>query len=116
MTLSNDDRLESLANVLRSIERDEANIADVKAQVLTEIASIIGESAGPIEVNGKPVLIVTYSKRWNEALAREVLPDNLIAAISEPAVSSRKAKDVLPPALYAQCQKSSDKPTIKAAP
>ena len=59
-----------------------------------------------IEVNGEPAWSVRSGNRtWNERKAREVLPEQLLEAITvtEPRLDRTLAKEMLPPALYAEC-------------
>ena len=63
-------------------------------------------------VTGAGPITISPNRRFNPEQAENVLrainPD-LIAACSETLLTSARAKQVLPPAVYEQCMKASDK-------
>jgi len=59
-----------------------------------------------VAIDGEPAIAVRAGNRtWNERKAREVLPEQLLEAITvtEPRLDRTLAKEMLPPALYAEC-------------
>lgn len=62
---------------------------------------------------GAGVVEIAQSRRWNAELAELVLPPDVVAACQDKVLSSSKVKEIVPPALYRRCQKSSDKLTVK---
>lgn len=67
--------------------------------------------AGPHTV-GDLTVTVTPSRRFNPDQAARVLPAELLAQITAPAVSSSLAKRILPPALYDACMVESGDPRV----
>ena len=64
------------------------------------------EPGQTVDLDGQPVLAVRSGNRtWNDAKAREVLPEQLLDSITvtEPRLDRARAKELLPPALYLQC-------------
>lgn len=60
---------------------------------------------------GAGPVVVSPNRRWDAATAEQVLREinpDLIPACSETVLTSAKAKQVLPPAVYEQCMKASD--------
>lgn len=64
-------------------------------------------------IDGEPYIKLTTSRRFDENLARTVLPKEVLTAITIPKVDGPTAKRVLPPDLYALCQREADDPTVR---
>lgn len=76
-------------------------IADVDRALMDLLAP--GESA---LIDNQPVWTVRPgNRRWNEDKAREALPGHVLDSITvtETRLDPKVAREVLPPALYAQC-------------
>lgn len=113
--MTTDDRLEALSNELREIQDRIGELKRAEKATLSRIGDLIGEQRGTVEAHGKPVLSVSYGKRFNVDQARVILASNpeLLAACSETVIVPAKAKQVLPPAVYELCQVENDSPSIK---
>ncbi len=106
-----DERLYSASARLAHVRSEIAGLKNSEAEILAQIRELLAGEVGTIVVNNQPVLSVSYVHRFNEELARSVIPADQVAAIS--VISASKAKAALPGALYALCQKAADGPTIK---
>jgi hypothetical protein len=98
-----------------------ARIAALEArrnEIDTEISELKGKLAadlaeGAYTVGGKPALSITTGRRFDPALAAEVLPPELLALCTASTVDPKRAKATLPPALYERCQRPYGKPTVQ---
>lgn len=61
------------------------------------------------------VTVTPPVRRFSPSLAAQILPEHLVAACSEQTIVAAKAKQMLPPALYAQCSApaASAKPGVR---
>ncbi len=116
MTTDNRARLEALGRErLNAVyQRDEwaARVASIDAEILA-----LAEPGDTIDVGGEPAYIITFGPhRWDEAKAREVLPETLVQmlTVTETKLDRKLAQAKLPPDLYKQaCVEG--KPQIRAA-
>jgi hypothetical protein len=97
--------IEALARRRLELTAKRDDITTAIAQVDEALMTLLqpGEAA---LIDGQPIWVVQQgANRWNEARARDVLPDELLDAITstEPHIDRAKAKQVLPPALYVEC-------------
>jgi hypothetical protein len=92
----------------------QARKADLDAEE-AQIKAKLGENLthGTYSVNGTPALTVSLGRRFDPVLAAEVLHPELAALCKVEVIDSTRAKAVLPPAVYRQCQRDNDKPTIR---
>lgn len=112
--MTTDDALESLSNRLRDVQLQLGVLKAEEVSLKHLIRDKVGDQLGTIEAFGKPVLRVTYGRRFNAEHAEDVLAayPQLLALVTKTVVDSGLAKAVLPPALYLQCQKDNAEPTI----
>lgn len=96
---------------LAALEAQRADIDREITELKTKLAGDLTE--GGYTINGKPVLNISVGRRFDPGLAAEVLPAELVALCQATVIDAKRAKDVLPPAIYAQCQRPNDKPTIR---
>jgi hypothetical protein len=120
LRLHRDDQLEALSNQLRAIQAQRAQLAEAESDLMAHVRDLVGDNVGDIKAHGKTVFVVTYPRRFDPALAEDLLATNpaLLASITEtpepkPVISTKLAKAILPPAIYELCQKRSDDPSIK---
>lgn len=76
-------------------------VAQVDAALMTMLQP--GDHA---DIDGQPVWTIRAGNaRFNEAKARDVLPQELVeaATVTETHLSKDRAREILPPALYAEC-------------
>lgn len=95
-----------------------AQIQAAKAELEVEEAELKAKLAqqlpyGAYNIDGKPALSVSVGRRFDPALAAQILPPELAALCQATVIDSRRAKEVLPPALYSQCQKENGNPTVR---
>ncbi len=106
--------VEALAKVLVDLrERRElinAHIADIEAQLFDAV-----EVGGVIAIGDQEIFRVTQSHRFNEAVARENLPDDVLASVTIPTETLDRAKlaAVLPPDAYERLCTKASKPSIQ---
>lgn len=113
--MTNESELVRLSRELSAVQANIADLRTAEATLKTQIADAIAGEVGLIKAGDVPVFDVSYSRKFSPAEAAKVLASNpdLLAACSETVISSKKAKAVLPPAVYELCQVASDAPTIK---
>jgi len=87
-----------------------AHIEDVEAQLFDAV-----EVGGIISVGGKDIFRVTQSHRFNETVARENLPAEVVAAVtvSTETLDRSKLAAVLPPEAYERLCTKPSKPSIQ---
>jgi len=87
-----------------------AHIDDVEAQLFDAV-----EVGGIISVGGKDIFRVTQSHRYNEAVARENLPAEILAAVTIPTetLDRHKLAAILPPDTYERLCTKPTKPSIQ---
>lgn len=97
-------------DVVAQLDALKESLASIDAAILTLV-----EPGTALEIDNEPIFRVTVSHRWDEDTAREVLPPELLDAITVTETVTRidraTAKEVLPPALYTACTKPS-KPSV----
>lgn len=98
-------RLLTLAQQRAEIEAEEAHLKKTLRAHLT-----IGT---PATVNGQPVVTLTPNRRFNADLAKQTLPESLLALCTVTKVDSAAAKKTLPPALYEQCMAEVGEPVVR---
>jgi hypothetical protein len=91
-------------------EKLERDISDISEQILSRMAE--GESAEIAP--GQGVRIQRPSRKFDPAVAQQILTGEQWAAILVPVPNSQRAKDILPGALYEQCTRLSGQPTVRA--
>lgn len=86
------------------------SLASIDAAILT-----LCKPGDKLLIDDQPIFRVNQSHNWDEDTAREVLPAELLDAITVTETVTRidrtVAKEVLPPALYSACTKPS-KPSV----
>lgn len=109
-----DDALETLSNQLREVQQTIKELGEAEKAIKSSIRDLLGGDRGPINAHGKTVLDVSYGRRFDPALAEELLREtDYWPQITETVIVGAKAKAILPPALYETCQRENDTPTIK---
>ena len=110
--------LEGAALALAARHRDlKQHIADCTEQ-LAEIEHQLTETLGQgrfVAPNGGPTVTNRFTRRFSEKLARTMLTPETYESFlvtKPPVFSTTRAKDELPPYVYARCQQVSD--TMKA--
>lgn len=68
---------------------------------------------GDYTINGKPAFTLSVGKRFDPNLAAQIIPPQLLPLCQALVIDSTRAKAVLPPTLYEQCQKPNSKPTVR---
>lgn len=101
--------VQRLAHIQARKAELEAEEAEIKAKLTGNL------TVGSYSINGKPALSVTPGRRFDPLLAATVLPAELAALCQATVIDSKRAKLVLPPALYQQCQRENDRPTVRVA-
>lgn len=96
---------------LAYIQARKTELETEEAQIKSKLAE--NHNDGTYTINGKPVLSVATGHRFDPGLAAQVLPPELVALCQVTIIDSKRAKDLLPPALYTQCQKANSKPTVQ---
>jgi len=88
--------------------------AELEAQE-TELKAKLTEhlTYGSYTIGGKPALTISVGRRFDPTLAAQVLPAELIALCQVTIIDTKRAKEILPPAVFAQCQKLNDNPTVR---
>lgn len=66
-------------------------------------------------VNGEKVVTLTPNRRFDPALAAQVVPSDLLPSISTTSIDSKLAKAVLPPALYEAAMREVGEPVVRLA-
>ncbi|MCA1696408.1 MAG: hypothetical protein LC749_17755 [Actinobacteria bacterium] len=99
-----------LVTRLAYIQARKAELTDEETQLKAKIAENI--THGTYTINGKPALTVSTGHRFNPTLAAQILPPALATLCQVTTIDSKRAKAVLPPDLYAQCQKPNDNTTV----
>lgn len=66
-------------------------------------------------VDGTPVVSVNPNRRFQAALAAQVLPPALLDLCKTTVIDSKAAKAVLPPAMYEQCMGEVGEPVVRLA-
>ncbi|MGH3800868.1 MAG: hypothetical protein ACRDTD_12155 [Pseudonocardiaceae bacterium] len=90
--------------------RDLGSEADaLKAQLRQALA--LGEHT----VNGRPVVTISLTRKFDTSLAAQVLPPELLALVTVPTVDRALAEKLLPPALYERCQRVGANNTVRPA-
>lgn len=86
-------------------------LASIDAAILTLVPT-----GTALEVDEEVVFRTQTKRTFNEDKAREVLPAELVEAITvtEPRIDSKKAREVLPPALYEACLREGSTYVTKA--
>lgn len=69
-------------------------------------------SAGTYDLDGVPAVRISPQRRFDPALAEQVLPGNLLELCIVRRVDGATAKRVLPPAAYQSCQSESGEPRV----
>ena len=104
---------EATAELLPLISRL-AEIADAKTQLEAEEKTIKTQLRDSLDVgtkvtvNGSPVLAIQSYRRFDATLATRTLTPELLALCTVPTVDSKRAKELLPPAVYTACCKDYD--------
>lgn len=98
-------RLLTLSQQRQDIEAEEAHLKTLIRSRLT-----VGQRG---TVNGLPVVTLSPNRRFQPALAAQVLPPSLLELCQASKVDSATAKKVLPPALYEQCMGEVGEPVVK---
>lgn len=101
--------LAKLTATLEQIAQLTVDAETYKAQLRTKLAP------GAYTIGGRPALSITQTRKFNADRAAEMLPPDMLAAVSRPMVDTKLAKEMLPPALYQLCSVESGKPTVKPA-
>lgn len=87
-----------------------AHIEDVEAQLFDAV-----EVGGVIAVGDRDIFRVTQSHRYNEAVARENLPAEIVEAVTvtTEALDRHKLAKILPPETYERLCTKPSKPSIQ---
>lgn len=110
MSATEEEALEQLVSELRYVRLALGQLKEQEADALARLRERYGDApAGTLELYGKPVLKITRRKVFNEARAWDVLTEAEKRLVSEPIIQAVKAKALLSPARYAECQVESDK-------
>ena len=102
---TSDISLEALARERLAIMAQVEELEDRKKQIDATMMTML-DPGQVVEIDGAPVWRLQRGNRtFNEAKARGILTAEMVAAITvaETKVSSKQAKQVLPPALYDAC-------------
>jgi hypothetical protein len=89
--------------------RDE--LAEEENQIKAKLRENLTE--GIYMINGRAVLGISTGRRFDPDLAASILPPELISLCQVTVIDSRRAKEILPPLVYAKCQKLSTTPTVR---
>lgn len=112
-----------MSELTRQYAETVAQLAAITEQIkeLTEEADKLkGFLRGDLEpgaytVDGRPALSITPTRRFDPTLAVTVVPNELLRLITVETIDGKRAKQILPPALYERCQKESPTATVKLA-
>lgn len=89
-------RLAEVAQQRAELEVEEKTLREQLRPHLT-----VGER---ITIRGNPVLTLRPFRRFDPDLAKSAIPEQLLPLCTVTTVDSKRAKDVLPPAIYRACQ------------
>ena len=107
------DNIEVLAKrrlaLLEQREAIDAQIADVDTALLDAI-----EIGGRIDVDGETVFRVQQRRTFSVDLAKEHLPDEILAAATVETVDAKKLQELLPPGLRDTFMKPGKVSVVKA--
>jgi len=106
-----DATLHELVTRLAHIQTRKAELDEEETQIKTQLVNTL--ECGTYSVNGQLALSISVGRRFDPALALEVLPPELITLCQATVIDTKRAREVLPPALYAQCQRENSKPTVR---
>lgn len=104
---------DDVAAVVQRLKYVTQKIKDYKEDAEDCKATLRELGAGQYVYQGSPVLNVTPTRRFSAGKAKEILPPEVYAKIVVEMVDLDKAKAVLPEALYQLCQEDSGKATVK---
>lgn len=108
-----------LPEEIREIAARLLHLHAVRAQIDTECNDLKAKLRATVTVgqrgtiDGRPVLAVVPNRRFDPNLARTVLPPELAEMCTVTVLDSKKAKAVLPPALYAACMREAGEPIVR---
>lgn len=114
MTATSTDNLTGpLADAVARLHHIAAGIADLTAEADRLKAALRDQlGAGTYTVAGTPALRISPQRRFDPALAEQVLPTALLDLCIVRKVDGPTAKRVLPPDVYAQCQSDAGEPRV----
>lgn len=99
MTLT--DQLAPLASELATILADKADLEQRERDIKASIRALV---PGPDTYQaGDVALTVSANRRFDAGLAERILPTELLDLCRVSKVDAAAAREVLPPAVYAQC-------------
>lgn len=111
-TVELDDTLRAVVSRLAALQEQRTALDAEDKRLKAEIRQRL--SAGQKgTVGGQPVVSVAPNRRFQPAVASEVLPRDLLNLCKVTVVDSKAAKAVLPPALYEQCMAEVGEPVVK---
>lgn len=70
-------------------------------------------NVGTYTINNQPVISIKPTRRFSPTRALTVLPTELLNLCQINIVDAKRAREVLPPALYASCQEDTGKPQVR---
>lgn len=97
-----------LADLAVSKAAIEAQERELRAALRAELPA-----RGSYTINGVPAVSLAPTRRFNQDRAKEVLPAGTYDLICVQVADSRKAKELLPPALYELCQAEGPNDTVR---
>lgn len=68
---------------------------------------------GTYTINNQPAISIKPTRRFSPTRALTVLPVELLLLCQISVIDAKKAREVLPPALYASCQEDTGKPQVR---
>lgn len=104
------DTYRQLRRITNEITDLQAIAEDIKARLRAAVPA-----GSKVEVDGQPAFSVTPNRRFNATTAEHVLPAELLELCKVSRVDAKAAKEVLPPALYAQCMVEVGEPVVRLA-
>lgn len=104
MTEITDDDTRSIVSRLAQIAAEKADL-DAEEKQLKQTLRGTYEVGTKLTFNGTPVLAIQPYRRFSTEIAAQNLTPELLALCTVPVVDPKRAKDVLPPAVYSTCCK-----------
>jgi hypothetical protein len=93
-----------------------AQISDLTEQAETIKAKLRANlDTGTHTINGRPAVTITPTRRFSTTRAQTVLPTELLTLCQIHVIDAKRAREVLPPALYESCQEITGKPQVRLA-
>ena len=96
---------------LAHIQARQGELATEEQEIKAKLRENLTE--GTYTINGRRTLSVTTGHRFDPDLAASILPGELIQLCQVTIIDTKRSREVLPPTLYAKCQKPNTNPTVR---